>query len=622
MPGEFTNSEEVDYILHSIPIHGSLNEIVEQLLNNYSISESSSSFESRLRLVNLLNKRFFNERLVAAVFDFLMARKGSSLLELVSKLRIHDFYTFEIFLAITHQIKLFFTLDKSVKEIEEEMARFLSCLWKLLSIPNKLAESLEQRSLLFVYKYYSKRAGQRLMNMISNNDMKAASETAEFFNTRPQLRPTFNNILWSEFLNDLSSRLLALHVETEDIVAFIEPAISVLSVIDPSSYLLERFLRECATYLKAYRGSSFGKIVVTSIKELAKADRSIDSASLNGRKVSIDSPDIDQRNFDAPMLGETRLSTKSADIFAILANLFDSMSDLINCFKEDFVERICSQERKNFESLSRYSLALRAELDKLKAKFEGEGWRDCEVMINDLEASHHLTADALQVIQVSHLFWPEFEMDSCFLPENILATQKQLLQDYLAAKYPQKTFEWTNTFSQVELELSFDNITIDVQCNADEASVLILAIEHKGLSLDDFLKMTSFDQGRVMKSLSKWIQSRVMKCLNGLFSVVDNFEDGPMLIDAHPSCWHASKTNNTQPKSTVDSELLRNLPLVCGVLTNLGPMPLGSIHSHLKKVSVNYQCQESDLHAFLEVQIVEGRLKHTSEGFYDVIQRM
>lgn len=618
MPGEFANSGQFNGVLQSLNSLTTQEQIFKRLVELSDDTDVSGNFSYRQRIVEFVNSRSLNDQLVEDLLVLLVTSRVSPLITSLSKLNLFELYTFEILLTITKFIKNMFKQNLCPIEIEASLGQTLKGFWEHVVIPKSLGHQLEHWSHIFVFKYYAKTAGMGLFETIANQNVTKAEQAAAVFDRQVHLKNALIDIMWSELLKDLESRLLAPFIETEDIVNFIGPAKEILTIIDPSAHLLEKYLCKTALYLKQYRGISFGKVVVEYIKALSK----VDPAFFNGKRISIDAPDIDQRNFDSPMLGEIRQSTKSGDMFSILANIFDSMSDMIKYFKQDLVERICSDERTNFDSVANFSSSLRSELAKLKSKFDGEEWRDCEVIINDLEASQHLTANSLQVVRVSQLFWPEFEADSFFMPQSVLSLQKKLLEDYLAANNPKKYFEWTNSFSQVDLDIAFENTILSVKCNADEASVLILIIEHKALSLERLSALTGFNEGRVTTSLSKWIRSRIIRDNHGNFSVVDTYEEGPLIVDAHTSCWSSASADSAAPSTDLDPELMRNFPLVCGVLTNLGAMPLGSIHSHLKKVSVNYQCQESDLHTFLEIQVTQGRLKHTSEGFFDVIQRM
>jgi len=163
-----------------------------------------------------------------------------------------------------------------------------------------------------------------------------------------------------------------------------------------------------------------------------------------------------------------------------------------------------------------------------------------------------------------------------------------------------------------------------VNCNADEASVLVILSEHGSMSVTSLIQRTGFEGRRLKRSLQNWIERRIVDWDGAeSLSMPEIFTAGPPVIDTCPDSW-PSDIQPALSKITleVSAELLRSLPLVCGALTNLGPMPLGSIQSHLRKISINYQSQESELHIFLESQVSSGTLHITAEGFYNVSRRM
>lgn len=125
-----------------------------------------------------------------------------------------------------------------------------------------------------------------------------------------------------------------------------------------------------------------------------------------------------------------------------------------------------------------------------------------------------------------------------------------------------------------------------------------------------------------MKALLKWLQIGLIRC-NYDMQLFTISEERPAndfkMIDCVPDLW----TDLADTKSSNSGhELSAVLPLIRGMLSSLGAMPLGAIHAKLCQVSISYNSTESDLHRLLDMHVSSGVLYLTDEGFFNVVNKL
>lgn len=412
--------------------------------------------------------------------------------------------------------------------------------------------------------------------------------------------------------HSLDARLTNVSVPLETILGSIQPAITGLMSLDPTAKLLEFYLLKVRAYVRKHRATEFGPAVVALLNEAAALNKS-------SKRIHFDTPEIDPRNFDSNVFGDIRASTKTADILAILANFFESSADLIRQFKGHLIATLTAAycESVNFRAQLKEASH---RLGWFRSKFDGEEWHECQVILLDFDKSASLNSSAhpFQMLRISSISWPEFEPASFYLPSAELMQCHREVEQRAMILDKDKLYTWTNSYGQVELEVQFDNGTVDFDCTPDEASVLVVAVEQASATFDSLQAQTGFSGLRLKAALFYWVRKKVLLWDGGdNFAIARHHVPGAEYVDCDPTSWTIEHSRCLEGSSV----LHRVLPLIRGILSNLGAMPLGQIHANLQRIWGGYGSQESELHVFLEVQVSGGILCITDEGFYNVVSK-
>jgi hypothetical protein len=182
----------------------------------------------------------------------------------------------------------------------------------------------------FAIKSFCCHHSKHLYDYIASSDRLGMQQLAAIANDTDLL-----DLIWKNFEHDLDSHLLHVGVATKIILGHLELGIAGLSTVDPSHKLLEKYLKKLKSYLIGRR-KDYPIEVLKMIEHFANGR--LRNEFLNPiSKVKYDIPDLDPRNFDSLILADIRASTKSENIFAILANFFDSSVTFVNTYKRMLV---------------------------------------------------------------------------------------------------------------------------------------------------------------------------------------------------------------------------------------------------------------------------------------------
>lgn len=222
---------------------------------------------------------------------------------------------------------------------------------------------------------------------------------------------------------------------------------------------------------------------------------------------------------------------------------------------------------------------------------------------------------------MSHLFWPTTAIDSFFLPTDLLKCQLEAFQKAFFLWKPGRTLEWANAVGFVDLEVHFDNIMVPVQCDNDEASILILSCEKQAeISLHELMSITGFTKERALKALGLWVTKGLIQrtCSNNFLvpSTYDPDNSASSFVDYELVDWEVEPKVLPNGPSKSNDIFERLMPLIMGMLANFGSLSVGRIQNSLGLLASDYIMKEHDLKAFLDSKVTEGILQQTSDLTY------
>ncbi|KAJ1506646.1 hypothetical protein HMI54_004889 [Coelomomyces lativittatus] len=227
----------------------------------------------------------------------------------------------------------------------------------------------------------------------------------------------------------LKQRLLHPGARTIDIILFFVATIKLFRILDPSGLLLSECTKELCDYIRTQRKDT----VKSMVQILFDSSRRLKN-ELAGEKIVFPRQEpvlkvSDQVDFEycwqpAKFSSETLNPSPilpSADILSILVSVYQSKDAFIREYQlsmsEALMKKIGFQVHDFIE-----------DIEQLKARFGECSLNACDAMIRDVKESYRLNKMAhaqfsetspLEVLIISHLFWPSLEFTSFTLHPNI-----------------------------------------------------------------------------------------------------------------------------------------------------------------------------------------------------------
>jgi anaphase-promoting complex subunit 2 len=450
---------------------------------------------------------------------------------------------------------------------------------------------------------------------------------------------------------------------TSQIIDVYIATIKVMRVMDPSDRLLQVVAEPVRLYLQTRLDTV--RCITTSLTdadqggELYEELRRQDAKPLE--QVTVDSDDEEEPpTMDwqpRPSIHQPKgtfletLSTNNnadGDILAMLVSIYGSKDLFVNEYRLMLADKLLASVDYNTDKEVHT-------LELLKLRFGESSMRNCEVMIKDMDDSKRAntniqgslksrgtTSSTVDAAIISHIFWPTLHSDSLVHHPRIQVKLDDFSTMYANLKNPRKLV-WMHQLGTVQLELDVIEdgpngepviMTKEFSCSPLLATLISHFEDRTEWTAEDLSNETGVASHAIKKRMIYWINHRVITVhitpagvtVYNLATLASHEEN-----DAHGSPQHLASEDDDLHDHTVsisaqqDQEMDVFLSYVVGMLTNLGQLPLKTIHNNLKTFvtgsDVRYDKTPQQLSAFLQNLCRQERLECGPDGMYKLFKK-
>ncbi|KAN0087485.1 Cullin homology [Tylopilus felleus] len=405
-------------------------------------------------------------------------------------------------------------------------------------------------------------------------------------------------------------RLLHPGADTKDILLSYVSTIKCLRIVDPAGVLLFKVADPIRRYLRD-RPDAIRCIVASLVGDGESGDSLVDD---NEPIQPLQQPEIE--NYADPEwtpepidAGPDFRASKTSDIISTIVSIYDSKDLFIKELQVLLAQRLLAIKDGNFDRERR-------NIEILKIRFGESALQVCEVMLRDMTDSRridqHVQSQRPSVVHptiISRHFWPALETSSIVMPGQFQEAQEQYAKEFTTFK-PDKTLCWLPHLGRVQLELEFDDRTVNADVPPLEAAFIELFSEKDTWTVDELIsRVGSVSRTAALKALATWVDMRVLKedseHVFKLLSVEE--EPTPGTKTTIPKL--ATGEDELAPMMSVQQQQAEQMKVywkfIEGMLTNLGSLPLDRIQTMLR-LAPGYNRTIEQLASFMEAAKREG----------------
>ena len=282
--------------------------------------------------------------------------------------------------------------------------------------------------------------------------------------------PELRNVLASRTIDAVKRRLLRPSAKTDDIIQFYISTISAMSSLDERGHLVHAITQHICDYLRN-RDDTVRCIIhrIFHDEDFASDLRRPDLITVNEE---LTDDEWEPTPKDLPLIA----FHKQSDILSSLVKIYDSKDVFVKEFQVYLSNRLL--EITDFE----YEEEI-GHVELLKTRF-GDCLHSCEVMLRDMLDSKHIhqlfrgqgdeAKDAMEVLVLSHLFWPPVKSAQFNLPENMKKILHTFEKQFEPLKRSRK-LKWQHDQGIVDLTLTMgDGTSLDVSVSTLHAAIISL----------------------------------------------------------------------------------------------------------------------------------------------------
>jgi len=293
-------------------------------------------------------------------------------------------------------------------------------------------------------------------------------------------------------------------------------------------------------------------------------------------------------------------------------------------------------------------------LELLKLRFGESSLHNCEIMLKDMadskrtnglvntnlqkaEPTNIANDFKLDMIIVSHLFWPTFRDENVILPDQVKSQFDKYCKQYEHLKRPRQLTRKPH-LGTVQLDLEFDDKVLSFTVSPAHAAIICLfQDDNEPVSLETIAAKVGMTREGARKKLAFWVNHQILaKVQKDHYQLVSSPllppPTTPALSDDHTV--RKDKTANQPHQAPTGvgmmmeeeeeaggggqlasaADLQEEKMRVCeqfilGMLTNLDRLPLDRIHMMLSNFVENYQGDLHLLRAFMLKLIKEDKVE-------------
>lgn len=383
-----------------------------------------------------------------------------------------------------------------------------------------------------------------------------------------------------------------------------------------------------------------------------------------------ESPTMDWQ--PAPSLYQQRLTgvsfrnnnNKSADLLAMLVSIYGTKDLFVDEYRVIVADKLLANT--DFDTDKEVH-----NLELLKLRFGEMSMRQCEIMIKDIDDSKRIVSNIHSTLRnkedskkkassnqpsivdaaiVSHIFWPSLQKDKMKNHPRIQSQLDEFSKEYAKLKNPRRLI-WFDQLGTIKLELEVtDDNDIDNQknglppqthtkeftCTPLQATIISHFEDKYQWSASELSTELEIPEETIRKKIGFWVKNRVIKVVfaNGvakgnddsilyeLISPGDLATTSELGLDAYDD---EGEDFAVSLDAAQEEEMQVYESYVCGMLSNLGQLPLERIHNMLKMFASGsehkYNKTPQQLSIFLQQLCKDEKLERCPDGMYKVIKR-
>ena len=357
------------------------------------------------------------------------------------------------------------------------------------------------------------------------------------------------------------------------------------------------------------------------------------------------------------------------DILAMLVSIYGSKELFVNEYRLMLADSLLGSNNNNNihnngnnkDKCMDYNVDQEVHtLELLKLRFGESSMRSCEVMLKDINDSKRTntnirsflennnnnqdtdstatTGTVVDAIMLSHIFWPQLHEETIKHHPKLQYMLDIFAKEYARLKNP-RVLLWYHQLGTVELEATVVDAatgqayTKEFSCSPLYATLLAHFEDKPVWTAAELSNETSIPENLIQKRMAYWVSQKVIR-------LVTTSSGGgvPTYVLATAEYWsnaqghgdhhhHHADTDMTGVSISAqeEEEMEVYLSYIVGMLTNLGSLPLKTIHNNLKTFvtgsDIRYNKTPQQLVVFLQRLCKEEKLECGPDGMYKLFKK-
>lgn len=362
---------------------------------------------------------------------------------------------------------------------------------------------------------FKKKLAKLRINEIYSIVLNYPSSIPALYDLKNSIDPSQRSNLISSFISNCNQNLLHAGTNTNDIILFYISTIKSFLIIDPRSVLLDNASRPIRKYLKERNDT---------IKNLVNG--LLNYNSINPLKILSDELSIKNVNkinnltldwFPDPI--DALPDFRKQDIIESLISIFDS--------KDIFITELVSEFSKKLLKLNNYDINdINLKLNQLKWKFNENDLHNLDIMLKDIQDSDIINNEIhknlniwekLNFTLISHLYWPEYEVEKFNLPPQISNQINSYFLDYKSNQRG-RNLNWLN-LGIVEVQLELKSKVLNLLVSPSQASIIYSFNDIQSLNFDELKSSLDMQEELLLNDLNFWINLEILRFENNKYIV-------------------------------------------------------------------------------------------------------
>ena len=482
-------------------------------------------------------------------------------------------------------------------------------------------------------------------------------------------RTRMHSVLGQALKTSLVRRLNHPGANTSQIIDVYINTIRVLREIDPSDRLLQMVAEPVRSYLRLRHNTV--RCIITSLtdaevggelyEELRRQDaRPLEQIQNDSDDEGNEPPDLFNWQPPPPITKPkgtffgTSTSTSTAgaggDILSMLVSIYGSKELFVNEYRLMLADKLLANLDFNTDKEVHT-------LELLKLRFGELSMRNCEIMIKDCDDSKRIISNIHNTLKttstvstqkdplvdaaiVSHIFWPTLQNEQFKHHPRLQTGLDQFSAQYARLKNPRRLV-WMNQLGTVQLELDVLGENDEMETREFSVSPLLATLishfEGKDQwTAEELANETGIPEHTIQKRMGYWVNNRVIRLLsdgspNVTYEVAtpehllegDNDPDKKSVLHMDEDDHHGNQAVSVAAQEEEEMEVYESY--ICGMLTNMGQLPLERIHNMLKMFvtgsDVKYNKTPQQLSSFLQHLCKNEKLECGPDGMYKLFKK-